>query len=242
MGQRKFAGGHRLPYSYGSLYGPHSARTGRVMIDPPGGRAKRDVSGLTRGVGTSRFLVRPNAFAGRPSEPASIALCSMALAVVFIAEIGTPTTVVESLSLAPVLVAAWLFSNRAATLVALVAIGFFSLSVIAEPQNRSTLVIVALVTVAAAILVRYYAVSLAAAMSSAPPLGLKLLTRRELDVARLAAEGHRASEISAQLHIGERTVESHLASIYSKLGINSKSKLIRMASTLPADDSPGLPK
>ena len=40
------------------------------------------------------------------------------------------------------------------------------------------------------------------------------------------------AQIANELHIGDRTVESHLASTYSKLGIRSKGELIRMASTL----------
>jgi DNA-binding CsgD family transcriptional regulator len=58
------------------------------------------------------------------------------------------------------------------------------------------------------------------------------LTRRELEVARLAASAYTASEIGQRLHIGERTVESHLASTYLKLGITSRSELIRMAANL----------
>jgi DNA-binding CsgD family transcriptional regulator len=58
------------------------------------------------------------------------------------------------------------------------------------------------------------------------------LTRRELEVARLAARAYTAAEIGQALHIGERTVESHIASTYLKLGIRSRSELIRIASKL----------
>src|SRR2546421_11975763 len=58
------------------------------------------------------------------------------------------------------------------------------------------------------------------------------LTRRELEVAQLAASAYTAAEIGHRLHIGERTVESHLASSYLKLGITSRSQLIRMANRL----------
>jgi DNA-binding NarL/FixJ family response regulator len=64
------------------------------------------------------------------------------------------------------------------------------------------------------------------------PPGLRSLTRRELEVARLATEGYTAAEIGRRLHIGDRTVESHLAGAYSKLGINSRLQLIRMADQL----------
>jgi DNA-binding CsgD family transcriptional regulator len=55
------------------------------------------------------------------------------------------------------------------------------------------------------------------------------LTRREREVARLAARGQSAREIAAQLFIGERTVETHLANAYAKLGVTSKLDLVRHA-------------
>jgi DNA-binding CsgD family transcriptional regulator/tetratricopeptide (TPR) repeat protein len=58
------------------------------------------------------------------------------------------------------------------------------------------------------------------------------LTRRERQVARLAAEGRTASEIAEQLFISKRTVESHLAHVYAKLGVHSRLDLVRRASEL----------
>ncbi len=58
------------------------------------------------------------------------------------------------------------------------------------------------------------------------------LTRREREVARLAAQGCSAKEIGEQLFIGERTVETHLANAYAKLGIGSKVELVKMAPQL----------
>ncbi|GAC1598013.1 MAG: hypothetical protein NVS3B21_23140 [Acidimicrobiales bacterium] len=58
------------------------------------------------------------------------------------------------------------------------------------------------------------------------------LTARERDVARLAAEGCSAKEIAARLFIGERTVETHLANSYAKLGVTSKVELVRRAPEL----------
>jgi len=58
------------------------------------------------------------------------------------------------------------------------------------------------------------------------------LTRRERQVARLAAEGSTASEIAEQLFISKRTVESHLARVYAKLGVHSQLDLVRRASEL----------
>ncbi|MFZ0874322.1 MAG: LuxR C-terminal-related transcriptional regulator [Pseudonocardiaceae bacterium] len=52
------------------------------------------------------------------------------------------------------------------------------------------------------------------------------LTRRERQVAELAAGGYTAAQIATQLHIGVRTVETHLARGYAKLGVSSKQQLV----------------
>jgi DNA-binding CsgD family transcriptional regulator len=62
--------------------------------------------------------------------------------------------------------------------------------------------------------------------------GPDALTNREREVARLAAEGASAKEIAERLFIGERTVETHLANAYAKLGIGSKVELVRLAAQL----------
>ncbi|HSS10960.1 MAG TPA: helix-turn-helix transcriptional regulator, partial [Acidimicrobiales bacterium] len=62
--------------------------------------------------------------------------------------------------------------------------------------------------------------------------GPDVLTTREREVARLAAQGSSAKEIAGQLFIGERTVETHLANAYAKLGIGSKLELVRLAPEL----------
>jgi DNA-binding CsgD family transcriptional regulator len=58
------------------------------------------------------------------------------------------------------------------------------------------------------------------------------LSARERQVAALASKGLVAREIAEQLFIGERTVETHLANIYAKLGITSKLDLVRRAGEL----------
>jgi len=68
--------------------------------------------------------------------------------------------------------------------------------------------------------------------AAAAALGPGSLTRREREVARLAATGMSAKEIAGALFVGERTVESHLASIYAKLGVDSKLQLVRRATEL----------
>jgi DNA-binding CsgD family transcriptional regulator len=62
--------------------------------------------------------------------------------------------------------------------------------------------------------------------------GIDALSQREREVALLASRGRTAGQIAAQLVISERTVETHLAKVYVKLGVRSKSELIRRAAEL----------
>jgi DNA-binding CsgD family transcriptional regulator len=55
------------------------------------------------------------------------------------------------------------------------------------------------------------------------------LSRREREVALLAVEGLSARVIGERLYISERTVETHLANVYAKLGVRSKLELVRRA-------------
>ncbi|MGH9118828.1 MAG: helix-turn-helix transcriptional regulator, partial [Acidimicrobiales bacterium] len=59
------------------------------------------------------------------------------------------------------------------------------------------------------------------------------LTRRELEVAHLAADGMTDREIADTLVISVRTVESHLAASYRKLGITSRRELRESLAPLP---------
>jgi NarL family two-component system response regulator YdfI len=52
------------------------------------------------------------------------------------------------------------------------------------------------------------------------------------------ATGNRSKEIAMQLNITERTVKAHLASIYNKLGVDSRAAAIAVAARrglLPRD-------
>jgi DNA-binding CsgD family transcriptional regulator len=60
---------------------------------------------------------------------------------------------------------------------------------------------------------------------SEPDTGLPRLTERESEIARLASTGLSDREIAASLVVSVRTVESHLASAYRKLGIVSRRNL-----------------
>ena len=55
--------------------------------------------------------------------------------------------------------------------------------------------------------------------------GVEPLTRREREVALLAAAGASSREIAEQLYLSTRTVETHLARAYRKLGITGREQL-----------------
>ena len=55
------------------------------------------------------------------------------------------------------------------------------------------------------------------------------LTAREVEVLRLLAQGFTSAQIAEQLVIGLATVNFHVRSIYSKLGVSSRSAATRYA-------------
>lgn len=55
------------------------------------------------------------------------------------------------------------------------------------------------------------------------------LTDREQQVLKAVAQGERSKEVAFRLGISERTVKAHLASIYSKLGVDSRAAAIAIA-------------
>lgn len=55
------------------------------------------------------------------------------------------------------------------------------------------------------------------------------LTEREQEVLEAVARGERSKEIASHLGISERTVKAHLASIYNKLGVDSRAAAIAVA-------------
>jgi len=56
-----------------------------------------------------------------------------------------------------------------------------------------------------------------------------VLTERELEVLRLAAQGARTKQIAAQLMVSARTVEGHLTSIFNKIGVAGRTEAIMYA-------------
>jgi DNA-binding NarL/FixJ family response regulator len=55
------------------------------------------------------------------------------------------------------------------------------------------------------------------------------LTEREREVLAIAAEGLTAKQIAVRLGVRERTITTHLARIYGKLGVGSRLAAVRMA-------------
>lgn len=55
------------------------------------------------------------------------------------------------------------------------------------------------------------------------------LTDREQQVLKAVSQGERSKEVAFKLGISERTVKAHLASIYSKLGVDSRAAAIAIA-------------
>jgi non-specific serine/threonine protein kinase len=56
-----------------------------------------------------------------------------------------------------------------------------------------------------------------------------VLTSREREVARLIAQGKTNGEIADELVVSKRTVESHIASILSRLGFTNRAQIVRWA-------------
>lgn len=58
------------------------------------------------------------------------------------------------------------------------------------------------------------------------------LTERELEVLQLTAQGYTNKAIGLQLGISDRTVQGHLAKIYGKLDVNSRTEAVMRAVSL----------
>lgn len=84
------------------------------------------------------------------------------------------------------------------------------------------------VAVAFALFRRLYPAGAAdAAAAAAPTAGG--LSRREVEIARLVAEGMSNKEIGKRLFIAERTVDNHVQHILNKLGVHSRAQIAAWA-------------
>jgi DNA-binding NarL/FixJ family response regulator len=63
----------------------------------------------------------------------------------------------------------------------------------------------------------------------ATPGPVEALTRREVEVLRLAAQGLTNKAIGRTLSISDRTVQGHLANIYGKLQVGSRTEAVTQA-------------
>jgi DNA-binding CsgD family transcriptional regulator/tetratricopeptide (TPR) repeat protein len=63
--------------------------------------------------------------------------------------------------------------------------------------------------------------------------GRQQLTARELEVARLAAQGKSNRAIATELFIGERTVETHIAAIFNRFDLTSRRQLAGIVGDSP---------
>ena len=61
------------------------------------------------------------------------------------------------------------------------------------------------------------------------------LTPREVEVLRLVASGRSNAQIAAELVLSEKTVESHLAHIFTKLGVGSRAAVAGLAVRQPPE-------
>jgi len=58
---------------------------------------------------------------------------------------------------------------------------------------------------------------------------LDLLTEREITILKMAARGMSNNDIAQELHLSVRTIESHLGSIFNKLGVGSRTEAVIQA-------------
>jgi DNA-binding CsgD family transcriptional regulator len=169
--------------------------------------------------------------------------CLVALLVIFVGDVTTPATVdMTPLYIVPAAVAAALLPSRAALCVFSGAIGLLIAGQLIERSTVNSMLAGTGALMLVFVLVRLLSVSRAAAKGRrfAVPHGLaieepgygslngklQLLTKREREVSDLVVEGRSASEIARLLHIGRRTVETHKARAYAKLGVTSRVDLI----------------
>src|SRR5438132_14256820 len=84
--------------------------------------------------------------------------------------------------------------------------------------------------------------------SSSTGNGPVRLSRRELEVARLVAEGLTNREIATRLFLSERTVDGHLEHVREKLGVNTRAQIatwvtrLSEPSAVVVETAPSIPR
>ena len=66
---------------------------------------------------------------------------------------------------------------------------------------------------------------------------LSSLTPQQFRVLRMVSEGQLNKQIAYQLNISEATVKSHVSAILQKLGVNSRTQAVILATRLDGDIS-----
>lgn len=180
-----------------------------------------------------RLLVRPRALAGSRAEVPAAVGCGAALVLVFIGEMGTPSSVIGILALFPLVASTWLLSRHVAYLTLAGAVLLLFPEVAAGSIDRLTAAVEVVAYLAVAGTVHLYAsrFELLFPRPSRPSFDrlIARLSQREREIVQLTVQGHTAPQIADLLHLSERTVETHLANAYGKLGVTSKIDLVRRA-------------
>jgi DNA-binding NarL/FixJ family response regulator len=73
-----------------------------------------------------------------------------------------------------------------------------------------------------------------------PQSQLEMLTRREREILALLGEGLSNKAIAARLYLSVRTIEGHLANLYGKLGVRSRTEAALISVQLGLDKSGGI--
>lgn len=75
--------------------------------------------------------------------------------------------------------------------------------------------------------------------ADAPALNeaVRILTKREMEILRLVAEGLTNEEIGKRIFISEKTVKTHLTNIFDKLKVNNRFKAALLIMGTPAEPS-----
>jgi DNA-binding NarL/FixJ family response regulator len=168
--------------------------------------------------------------------------CLVSLAIIFIADISTPPSdFFAILYIVPAATAAAVLPSKPAGGAFATALGLQITGLLLQRSSVASVLAGAASLMFVIVVLRWLSVAsrqqndrgrgsarvaISAAELSTQDNQLQPLTKRERQVAELVADGRTAREIARQLHIGRRTVETHVARAYAKLGVRSRIELI----------------